>query len=64
MTRTNNIQQILSKKGMTAGQLASRLMMPVSRIKGYLENTSQPNVTTIEKIADILEVRVVEIINK
>ena len=57
----DNIKKIRKSKKMTQSQLAEKLGVTVGMISQYENNTNPPKITTLERIADALEVHVFEL---
>ena len=59
---SNLIKEHLNKRGSTQTWLAKELGMSVSITNAYVCNRKQPNLTTIFKVADLLNVSSKELV--
>lgn len=58
----NRIKEVLNEKGIKQTWLAEKLGKSFKMINNYACNRSQPSLQTLNKIADILQVEVKELI--
>lgn len=58
----NRIKEVLDKKGIKQIWLAEELGKSYNMVNGYAKNRRQPNLEILNKIADILDVSVTELI--
>ena len=58
----NNIQKFRKAKNMTQDQLAEELSVTRQAVSNWENNKTQPDIDTLGKIADVLEVSVEELI--
>ena len=61
MEDINRIKMVLFEKKRTAGWLAGEMGVTPSTVSKWCTNTSQPDLATILKIADLLEVDIREL---
>lgn len=62
MSKTNHINDVRKKKGMSIADLATKLDMPISTVENYLYNRAQPDIFDIKKIAKVLKVDINDLI--
>jgi len=60
----NRIKAILAEKGMTNKHLASLLSIHEQSVSRWATNSRQPDLATLYKIAEILNVDVCDLLNK
>src|SRR6056297_1237124 len=60
----NRIKEILKSKGLKQTWLAEKLNKSYNTVNAYTQNRQQPRLETLFKIADILEVDVVDLIDE
>jgi transcriptional regulator with XRE-family HTH domain len=60
----NRIKEVLEKKGIKQTWLAERLGKSYNVVNGYVQNRQQPRLEVLYKIAKILDVEVVELLEK
>ena len=60
--RHNRIQEVLIEKGSSAKELAKALRRPKSVIAQWCDNEIQPQLNTLAKIADYLDVDIRELL--
>ncbi len=58
----NRIKEVLDKKGIKQIWLAEELGKSYNMVNGYVKNRRQPNLEILNKIADILDVSITELI--
>lgn len=58
----NRIKEVLDKKGIKQVWLAEELGKSYNMINGYVKNRRQPNLAILNKIAEILDVSITELI--
>lgn len=58
----NRIKEVLDKKGIKQIWLAEELGKSYNMVNGYVKNRRQPNLTILNKIAEILDVSITELI--
>lgn len=61
--KLNLIKDVLDSKGLTQAWLAGQLDVEFRTVNRYATNFRQPNLQTLFKIADILDVNVKQLIN-
>lgn len=64
MEDLNRIKVVLVEKKRTNKWLAEQLNVNPSTVSKWCTNTAQPDLETLVKIADILEVGILELLNK
>ena len=64
MEDLNRIKVVLVEKKRTNEWLAEQLNVNPSTVSKWCTNTAQPDLETLVKIADILEVGILELLNK
>lgn len=64
MEDLNRIKVVLVEKKRTNKWLAEQLNANPSTVSKWCTNTAQPDLETLVKIADILEVGILELLNK
>lgn len=62
--KLNRIKVVLAEKDVTAKWLAERIGRDPATVSKWCTNVSQPNLETILRIADVLEVDYTELIRK
>jgi len=62
--KMNRIKEVLEKKGIKQTWLAERLGKSYNVVNGYVQNRQQPRLEVLYKIAKILDVEVVELLEK
>lgn len=62
--KLNRIKIVLVERDMSQKELAGKLGMSFASVNGYCCNRQQPNLTTLEKIASILQVPMRELIKE
>lgn len=60
----NKIKQVLEDKGVKQTWLAEKLGRSLNMVNSYVQNRSQPNLETLYKIADLLDVEVNDLLYK
>ena len=60
--KLNRIKEVLDEKGITQTWLAKQLDKSFNSVNAYVCNRSQPNLTTLYKIAEILNVDFKELV--
>lgn len=55
------IKEVLSQKGMTSGELAKRIGLTANALSNIITGRSQPSMDRLEKMAEVLEVSVPEL---
>ena len=60
--KLNRIKAVLSEKGISQTWLAKQLDKSVSRVNAYACNRIQPNLETLQRIAEILQVDLKDLI--
>lgn len=60
----NRIKEVLEQKGYSQAWLSEQLGKSYNIVNGYCNNNRQPSLETLFKIADLLEVKVSELINE
>jgi transcriptional regulator with XRE-family HTH domain len=58
----NRIKEVLDEKGIKQIWLAEKLGKSYNMVNGYVQNRRQPTLKLLNKIADILDVSVTELI--
>lgn len=58
----NRIKEVLEEKGIKQIWLAEKLSKSYNMVNGYVQNRRQPTLELLNKIADILDVSVTELI--
>ena len=58
----NRIKEVLDKKGIKQIWLAEKLDKSYNMVNGYVQNRRQPTLELLNKIADILDIDVKELI--
>jgi transcriptional regulator with XRE-family HTH domain len=58
----NRIKEVLDEKGIKQIWLAEKLGKSYNMLNGYVQNRRQPTLELLNKIADILDVSVTELI--
>lgn len=58
----NRIKEVLDEKGIKQIWLAEKLSKSYNMVNGYAQNRRQPTLDLLNKIADILDVSVTELI--
>ncbi len=58
----NRIKEVLDKKGIKQVWLAEELGKSYNMVNGYVKNRRQPNLVILNKIAEILDVSITELI--
>jgi putative transcriptional regulator len=58
----NRIKEVLDEKGIKQIWLAEKLGKSYNMVNGYVQNRRQPTLELLNKIADILDVSVTELI--
>lgn len=58
----NRIKEVLNKKGIKQVWLAEELGKSYNMVNGYVKNRRQPNLVILNKIAEILDVSITELI--
>lgn len=58
----NRIKEVLDEKGIKQIWLAEKLGKSYNMVNGYVKNRRQPTLELLNKIADILDVSVTELI--
>ncbi|MFR9545697.1 MAG: helix-turn-helix transcriptional regulator [Rikenellaceae bacterium] len=64
MEKINRIKEVLKDEGRTAKWLAQKLEVDVATMSRWCNNHIQPNLSTLRKIAMILDVNVQEFLVK
>ena len=64
MCKSNRINTVRKKKGVSIRKLATELDMPVSTVEKYLYNVNQPDIFDIKKIAEALGVNIDQLIKE
>ena len=58
----NRIKEVLKEKGIKQIWLADKLDKSYNMVNGYVQNRRQPTLELLNKIANILEVDIIELI--
>ena len=58
----NNIKKFRKEKNITQKDMAKMLNMPSSTYSNYENNNREPNAATLKKIADILDISVIDLL--
>ncbi len=58
----NRIKEVLDKKGIKQIWLSEELGKSYNMVNGYVKNRRQPNLEILNKIAEILDVSITELI--
>jgi putative transcriptional regulator len=58
----NRIKEVLKQKGIKQIWLANKLGKSYNMVNGYVQNRRQPTLELLNKIANILEVDIIELI--
>jgi transcriptional regulator with XRE-family HTH domain len=58
----NRIKEVLKEKGIKQIWLADKLGKSYNMVNGYVQNRRQPTLELLNKIANILEVDIIELI--
>lgn len=61
MTNTLRIKELLNEKHLSSGDLAKRMGIPRQYIYQVCNGRVNPTLTTLKKIADALEVRIIDL---
>ena len=59
----NRIKEVLEDKGIKQIWLAEKLGKSYNMVNSYVQNRSQPSIEVLYKIAKILNVEVIELLN-
>ena len=59
----NRIKKVLEDKGIKQKWLAEKLGKSYNMLNGYVQNRRQPSIEVLYKIAKILNVEVIELLN-
>lgn len=59
----NRIKEVLQERGIKQTWLAEKLGKSFKMVNSYTCNRSQPSLSTLHKIADILQVDIKELLN-
>jgi len=62
--KLNRIKIVLVEKDISQKELAEKLGMSFSSVNGYCCNRQQPTLTTLERIAEILQVPMRELVRE
>ena len=62
MKRMNRIKEVLDEKGVTQTWLSGKLGKSYNMVNGYVQNRRQPSLKVLNKIADILDVDVADLL--
>lgn len=60
--KLNRIKEVLIEKGISQTWLAKQLGKSFSMVNGYCSNRHQPNLTTLQRIAEIVNVDLMDLI--
>ena len=60
----NRIKEVLDEKGLTQTWLAEKLEKSYNMVNSYAQNRRQPRIETLFEIANILNVKVTDLINE
>lgn len=60
----NRIKEVLVEKGIKQKWLAEKLGKSYNMVNSYAQNRRQPSVETLFEIANILDVKVTELLNE
>jgi transcriptional regulator with XRE-family HTH domain len=60
----NKIKEVLEDRGIKQVWLAEKLGKSYNMVNGYVQNRRQPSLETLFKIAEILDVKVEDLISK
>ncbi|MBV6655524.1 MAG: helix-turn-helix transcriptional regulator [Mameliella sp.] len=60
----NRVKEVLEQKGLTQIWLAKKLGKSYNMVNSYAKNRRQPSVETLFEIAEILDVKVAELLNE
>lgn len=60
----NKIKQVLEEKGIKQTWLAEKLGKSLNMVNSYVQNRCQPNLETLYKIADLLNVEIDDLLYK
>lgn len=63
MDQLNRIQEVISKKGITAYRLHKDTGITYALISAYIKNSRQPTLETLKRISDSLGVKGKDLIN-
>ena len=58
----NRIKEVLEEKGIKQTWLADKLSKSYNMVNGYVQNRRQPSLEDLNRIADILDIDVKELI--
>ncbi len=61
MTKINKIKSILNEKGITSKWLAAQLDVDPTTVSKWCTNSSQPDILTLLKIANLLDLEVTDL---
>ena len=59
----NRIKEVLTEKNLTQMWLSERLGKSYNMVNGYVQNRRQPSLELLFKIAELLNVKVSELLN-
>ena len=63
MKKLNRIKEVLKSEGRTAKWLAEKLEVDVATMSRWCNNHIHPSLATLDKIAEILDVSIKELLN-
>ena len=63
MKKLNRIKEVLKSEGRTAKWLSEKLEVDVATMSRWCNNHIQPSLTTLDKIATILNIDIKELLN-